>query len=107
MPRWIPVPSGGTPELEETDSDKGKASRFVFVVDKSGGLGARQLALGVKAVKSALGQLRPGDQFGIVAYDAFARSFRPALVPTNAETLKAAGEWLDGLEALGARHSRL
>ena len=91
-----------SPELEEIDSEKTRSSRFVFVLDKSGGLGAQHLALGVKAVKAALAQLKPGDQFGIVAYDAFARKFQKDVVAASAANLKAAGEWLDKLEALGA-----
>jgi len=91
-----------SPELEEIDSEKTRSSRFVFVLDKSGGLGAQHLALGVKAVKSALAALRPGDQFGIVAYDAFARKFKKDAVAASAANVKAAGEWLDKLEALGA-----
>ena len=91
-----------SPELEASDSEKVKPSRFVFVVDKSGGLGAKHLALGVKAVKAALAQLRPGDQFGMVAYDAFARKFQSKLVAASAGNVKSAGQWLDKLEALGA-----
>jgi hypothetical protein len=91
-----------SPELEEIDSEKTRSSRFVFVLDKSGGLGAQHLALGVKAVKSALAALRPGDQFGIVAYDAFARKFKKDTVAASAGNVKAAGEWLEALEALGA-----
>ncbi len=91
-----------SPQLEEIDSEKTRSNRFVFVLDKSGGLGAKHLALGVKAVKTALAQLRPGDRFGIVAYDAFARKFTEDLQNASAANVRAAGEWLDKLEALGA-----
>jgi hypothetical protein len=91
-----------SPELEEADSDKQVSSRFVFVVDKSGGLGDRHLALARKAVEHALGLLKPGDEFGIVAYDAFAQNFKPDLVKASPENRAAASKWLAGLTSMGA-----
>jgi hypothetical protein len=91
-----------SPELRETDSEKQTASRFVFVIDKSGGMGDRHLALARKSVEHALSQLRPGDEFGIVAYDTFAQGFRPGLVKASPENVTAAGKWLGALEAMGA-----
>ncbi len=91
-----------SPELEEADSEKPAASRFVFVVDKSGGMGDRHLALARKSVKHALGLLKNGDEFGIVAYDTFTTSFRAGLVRATDENKNAAGKWLDGLQSMGA-----
>jgi len=66
-----------SPELEQTILGTNTARRIsFFVVDTSGGLGARQLALGIKTVKGALGYLTPADRFGIVAYDTTAQKFR-------------------------------
>jgi Vault protein inter-alpha-trypsin domain/von Willebrand factor type A domain/FecR protein len=91
-----------SPELEEVDSEKPTSSRFVFVIDKSGGLGDRHLALARKSVKHALSLLKLGDEFGIVAYDTFASSFKAGLVKASDENKLAAGKWLDGLESMGA-----
>ena len=91
-----------SPELETLDSRRDMGSRFVFVLDKSGGLGSKYLALARKTVESALTMLKPGDRFDIVAYDTFAQSFRPALVEASAENLDAAREFLGGLKAMGA-----
>jgi hypothetical protein len=91
-----------SPEMEQTSSEKHRASDFVFVVDKSGGLGARQLALAVKTIKGALSYLTPTDRFGIVAYDVTAQKFHPDLIAATPQNVGEAGMWLDGLEAFGA-----
>ncbi len=91
-----------SPELQEADSEKPAASRFVFVLDKSGGLGDRHLALAKKATRHALSLLKAGDEFGIVAYDTFAQAFKPTMVRASAGNVAAAGKWMDGLEAMGA-----
>ena len=91
-----------SPELETLDSKRDVGSRFVFVVDKSGGLGSKHLALARKAVESALTMLKPADEFGIVAYDTFAQPFNLEMVEASAENLGAAKEFLGGLKAMGA-----
>jgi hypothetical protein len=91
-----------SPKLETFESRKEAGNRFVFVLDKSGGLGARHLSLAVRAVQSALGHLKAGDLFGIVAYDTFAQTFRPALAPKNDENVQAAFAWLTALKSVGA-----
>jgi len=91
-----------SPELDDADSEKPASSRFVFVIDKSGGFGDRQLALARKSVKHAIGLLKSGDQFGIVAYDTFATTFKPGLVVASDHNRAAACKWLDGLTAMGA-----
>ncbi len=91
-----------SPELDDADSEKATSSRFVFVIDKSGGLGDRQLALAKRSVKHAISLLKSGDEFGIVAYDTFATAFKSELVKASDENREAAGKWLDGLTAMGA-----
>jgi hypothetical protein len=91
-----------SPQLETLDSQRNMGSRFIFVLDKSGGLGSKYLALARKTVESALTLLKPADQFDIVAYDTFAQPFRPGLVEASAENLGAAREFLSGLRAMGA-----
>jgi hypothetical protein len=90
-----------SPDLEQTASEKRRNSDFVFVVDKSTGMGARQLALETRTVKTALGRLQPTDRFGIVAYDAVSQTFRPELIDATPQNLAEAGAWLDTLEAFG------
>ena len=90
-----------SPDLEQTASEKHRASDFVFVVDKSNGMGARQLALETKTVKTALSFLTPADRFGIVAYDAVAQSFRPESIAATPQNIAEAGAWLDTLDAFG------
>ena len=91
-----------SPLLKEADSSKPRSSRFVFVVDKSGGLGNRHLALAVQTAKAALARLQGGDLFGIVAYDSVAQCFRPEMAPAASENIEEASAWLDSLSALGA-----
>ena len=92
------------PELQETDSEKEVCNRLIFVIDKSGGLGARHLKLAVQAVETAL--TCPADigkyHFGMVAYDTFAEKFTEKLVPATPENLTKASAWLGGLSAMGA-----
>ncbi len=77
-------------------------ARFVFIVDKSGGLGMRHLKLGVQAVKDALSMLQPDDVFSIVAYDTGSKVFSDQLVKVNRLNVERAKGWLDGLDAFGA-----
>ncbi len=91
-----------SPELEQTSSEKHRPSNFVFVVDKSGGLGARQLALAVRTVKGALTYLTPNDHFSIVAYDTAAKKFQKELVTASPKSISEASTWLDSLESFGA-----
>ncbi len=91
-----------SPDFEEYDSEKELPGRFVFVLDKSGGLGEKQLALAKQTLQTSLSMLKSTDLFGIVAYDAFAKDFRKILVEASRENLDAAEKWLEGLSSMGA-----
>lgn len=74
----------------------------VFVVDRSGSMTGQKFEQARGALKFLLQQLRPEDNFNLVAYDSAVESFRPELQRADEATLKAAASFVDGLYAGGS-----
>ncbi len=77
--------------------------RVVFVLDRSGSMDGPPLRQGKRALARCLAGLRPGDEFGIVAFDDEVETF-PAggeLAPGDRDHLEAAREFLDRVDARG------
>jgi Ca-activated chloride channel family protein len=85
--------------LVDIDSARPPA-HVAFVIDRSGSMGLRKLALACQAVSHALELLNPRDSFAVVAYDDVVDVVMPATKATP-DAITRARERLDQLEADG------
>ncbi len=90
-----------TPEIKADSKDLPKKT-VVFVVDRSGSMSGDKIEQAKNALKFVLNNLREGDLFNIVAYDAEVQSFRPELQKFDQETRAAALGFVEGLFAGGS-----
>jgi len=90
-----------TPEIK-ADSKELPKKTVVFVVDRSGSMSGEKIEQAKNALKFVLNNLREGDLFNIVAYDAEVQSFRPELQKFDPETRAAALGFVEGLFAGGS-----
>lgn len=88
-----------SPDIQ-SDADR-VAKTVLFVVDKSGSMSGQKMEQAREALKFVLNNLRPGDLFNIVAYDARVESFRPELERYSPESREEALAFVDGLYAGG------
>src|SRR6185295_12705021 len=81
----------------------GPVSRtVVFAVDRSGSMSGKKIEQARDAARFVLNNLREGDTFNIIAYDDSVENFRPELQRYNADTRKAALNFIDGIYAGGS-----
>ncbi len=74
---------------------------LTLVVDVSGSMSGTKLEQAKAALEQALGTLRPGDRFRLIAFSSAVRRFREDFVAANRDNLTAAREFVDGLGAEG------
>ncbi len=75
--------------------------RMVFVFDRSGSMEGDKIEQARAALRFAIGQLDPGDEFNIVDYGTTVRSFRDDVVAIDQESWEQALAYVDEIEALG------
>lgn len=90
-----------TPEIKADTKELPKKT-VVLVVDRSGSMSGQKIEQAKNAVKFVLNNLRDGDLFNVVAYDAEVQSFRPELQKFDPETRAAALGFVEGLFAGGS-----
>ena len=74
----------------------------IFVCDTSGSMQADgKIDQAKKALSFCVNALHQGDRFNIIAFSTEVRTFKPGLVERDADSVKAAGEFISKLEALG------
>ncbi|HEV7366661.1 MAG TPA: VIT domain-containing protein [Gemmatimonadales bacterium] len=74
---------------------------LTLVVDVSGSMSGTKLEQAKAALEQALGTLRSGDRFRLIAFSSAVRRFREDFVAANRDNLTAAREFVDGLGAEG------
>ncbi len=72
-----------------------------FVVDVSGSMSGQKIEQARAALRQALGTLRTADRFQLIAFSSGVRHFREGFSAATAENLRAAREFVDGLQADG------
>lgn len=90
-----------SPELKRVDSTPMPRS-MIFVLDRSGSMNGEKIKQAREALKFLINQLRPQDTFNIVAYDSVVETFRPELQRADADTIKAALGYAEGIYAGGS-----
>ncbi len=90
-----------SPEFKAA-SAKRPAKTAVLVVDRSGSMAGKKMDQTKEALKFVVNNLRPGDQFNIIAYDSAVESFKPALQTYNEANRKKAIGFIEGLYAGGS-----
>ncbi len=74
----------------------------VFVIDKSGSMSGEKIAQARDALTFCVNSLGPEDEFEIVTFSDTVRSFGDALAKATPERIKAAREFIKGLDANGS-----
>ena len=74
---------------------------LTLVVDVSGSMSGTKLEQAKAALNQALGTLRAGDRFRLIAFSSAVRRFREDFAAANRDNLAAAREFVDGLGAEG------
>lgn len=74
---------------------------IIFVVDVSGSMSGVPLAMCKDAMAEALGKLRPVDTFNVITFESRTGKLFEVPRPANDTNLKAATEFVDGLNAGG------
>ena len=90
-----------SPAIKDKSKERPKKT-VVFVVDRSGSMSGKKIEQAKEALRFVLNNLRAGDLFNIVAYDASVESFRPELQKYDEESRKAALGFVEGLYAGGS-----
>ena len=81
---------------------RGTPRDVTFVLDVSGSMSGRKLAQAKAAGHQLLGTLSPRDRFRLIDFSTDVRTFRDAFVQATPENLRAANDYLDGLQAQGS-----
>ena len=81
---------------------RGTPRDVTFVLDVSGSMSGRKLAQAKAAGHQLLATLSPRDRFRLIDFSTDVRTFRDAMVSATAENIRAANDYLDGLQAQGS-----
>jgi Ca-activated chloride channel family protein len=91
--------------LLSPNREAGELSKdIVFVIDTSGSMGENgggKMRQAKAALGYALGRLGPKDRFNVVAFATATRPFRDGVIEASPENVKAAIDFVQGLEATG------
>ena len=117
----IPLRSASEPAISLLANSNGRDERFAlitltpparsghstprdvtFVLDVSGSMSGRKMAQAKAAGHQLLASLSSRDRFRLIDFSTDVRTFRDAMVYATPENLRAAGEYLDGLQAQGS-----
>lgn len=75
---------------------------IVFVIDRSGSMEGEKIVQAHGALTQILGRLNANDRFSIVGFDDLIEVFSDTLQPTNADTVREAFRYVEGLTARNA-----
>jgi Ca-activated chloride channel family protein len=87
-----------TIEREQTSLPKS----VVFVIDRSGSMSGEKIEQAREALTFCVNSLEPEDDFEIVSFSDTIRSFGESLSKAKPARVKAARDWIAGLEASGS-----
>jgi len=73
----------------------------LFVLDTSGSMRGEKMEQARSAIEYCLKELNPGDRFNVVTFGTEVKSFRDGLTAATAGNLKAAGDFIDEIVAVG------
>ncbi len=82
-------------------AESATARDLTFVVDVSGSMSGAKIDQARRALHQALGSLRPGDRFRLIAFSNAVRHFREGFATATTANLAAARRFIDGLAATG------
>lgn len=77
------------------------ARDLTFVVDISGSMSGEKMEQAKRAVHQALGSLRAGDRFRVVAFSSAVRHFREGYTAVNGASIASARRFVDALNPTG------
>jgi Ca-activated chloride channel family protein len=117
----IPVRQASEPAISLLANSNGRDERFAlitltppvrggrgtprdvtFVLDVSGSMSGRKLAQAKAAGHQLLASLSPRDRFRLIDFSTDVRTFRDAMIYATPENIRAANDYLDGLQAQGS-----
>ena len=90
-----------SPEIKSEEA-KLQSKNILFVLDRSGSMNGKKIEQAKEALKYVVNNLREGDLFNIIAYDAEIESFKPELQRYNDETRQQAIGFVNGISAGGS-----
>jgi len=79
---------------------------LIFVVDVSGSMSGVPLAMAKRTMELALRQIRPSDTFDVITFAGRTARLWGTAQPASAENIRAALQFLDGLQAGGGTELR-
>ena len=74
---------------------------MIFVIDNSGSMGGQSIRQAKQSLNYALAHLGPQDRFNVIRFDDTLTLLHPAPVEANAENIRSAMAYVDGLDAAG------
>jgi Ca-activated chloride channel homolog len=74
---------------------------MLYMIDVSGSMEGTSIEQARQALLQALGRLRPGDRFGILAFSSGYHEFAPEPLPATPQFVSAARRYVQGLRAGG------
>lgn len=77
------------------------ASRFVFVVDRSGSMGVDPMKQATGAIKACISLLNKNDQFSIIAFDTSFQMLSDKLLQAGEKEREYANQYLDVIDSRG------
>jgi Ca-activated chloride channel family protein len=89
-----------SPEIKAAD-EKRLPKTVVLVVDRSGSMSGPKIEQAKNSLKFVLNNLREGDLFNIVSYEASVEAFRPELEKYSDDSRRAALGYVEGIYAGG------
>jgi Ca-activated chloride channel family protein len=90
-----------TPPAVAPSSQRPQPREVIFVIDNSGSMGGTSIQQAKASLLYALGRLEPDDRFNVIRFDDTMTVLFPSPVPTDAEHLGGALNFVRGLEARG------
>ena len=88
------------PSIEEKPGEAQPKS-IVFVLDTSGSMAGEKIEQAKGALRYCVNSLKPADFFGLITFATEPAAFRDTLLPATPENVKAAGDFIDKIEARG------
>ncbi len=80
--------------------------RLLLVIDTSGSMGGASIRQARQSLKYALNQLRPGDEFNVVAFNTVPTTLFDQALPVSQHNIRRAHRFVDDLQAGGGTEMR-
>ena len=90
-----------TPPAAEQATQKPLPREVVFVIDNSGSMGGTSIMQAKASLAYALGRLQPSDRFNVIRFDDTMDVLLTTSAPGDAEHVRQATAFVDGLQARG------